>query len=259
MKIIILVGSARKGHTYRYSHQFAEELSKLDGELSCEVIRLSEYHLHNCIGCITCFDTGEENCPYSDDIAELLKKVEEADGVVFATPNYGFHMSGLMKTFIDRISFNFHRPRYFGKTATSIVTQGFYKGQDIIKYFQFISKALGFASVKGIVVTTVEPMSQKQGEKNSNRIIKLASQFSKELGRNHLKPPTIFELMIFRMGRIRVRKMLNENFRDYTYYEEKGWFDTDFYYPVKLNPVMKVIGKLFDWITDKTVKENKGE
>jgi hypothetical protein len=29
---------------------------------------------------------------------------------------------------------------------------------------------------------------------------------------------------------------------------EKGWLESDYYYPVKLNPLKKLIGKLFDMI-----------
>ena len=56
-----------------------------------------------------------------------------SDGVVFATPNYSFHVSGLMKLFVDRLAFNFHRPRFFGKTCTSIVTQGIAGGGKIVE------------------------------------------------------------------------------------------------------------------------------
>ena len=48
--------------------------------------------------------------------------------------------------------------------------------------------------------------------------------------------------------------MLNENFRDYTYCMENGWFESDYYYPVKLNPFKKLTGKLFDMIGTKMVK-----
>lgn len=251
MKVILFIGSARKKHTYKAAYQFAEELEK-SGDISCELIRLSEYNISYCHGCIQCFEKGEENCPYAEDIGLLLDKMDSADGVVFATPNYGFHMSGLMKTFIDRCSFNFHRPRYFGKVASSIVTQGFYKGNDILNYFKFITNALGFKPIKGVCLTTLEPMPKKQDLKNQAKIKKLSNIFIKELKRNQLKAPTLFGLMIFRMSRVRVKKLLTAENRDYTYYTEKGWFESDFYYPVKLNPVMKLFGKLFDWLAEKT-------
>lgn len=40
--------------------------------------------------------------------------------------------------------------------------------------------------------------------------------------------------------------MLNEHFRDYAYYLHNGWFESDYYYPVQLNPFKKLIGRFFN-------------
>jgi multimeric flavodoxin WrbA len=48
----------------------------------------------------------------------------EADGVIFASPIYTFHVTGLMKNFIDRFSYCVHRPRFFGKKAMVYVLRG---------------------------------------------------------------------------------------------------------------------------------------
>jgi hypothetical protein len=58
--------------------------------------------------------------------------------------------------------------------------------------------------------------------------------------------PSLWWLMVFRMGRTSIKKMLDENWRDYTYYRDKGWFESDYFYPVKLNPFKKLTGKIFD-------------
>ena len=41
--------------------------------------------------------------------------------------------------------------------------------------------------------------------------------------------------------------MLEGN-RDYIYYKEKRWFESDFYYPVPLGTLKKIAGNLFDSI-----------
>jgi len=38
------------------------------------------------------------------------------------------------------------------------------------------------------------------------------------------------------------------NFKDYSHFDEKGWFDAEYFYPVKLNPVKKLAGRMFDWL-----------
>jgi len=52
--------------------------------------------------------------------------------------------------------------------------------------------------------------------------------------------------MIFRMARTSMYKMLDDSCRDYTYFRDKGWFESDYFYPVKLNPLKKLSGKVFD-------------
>jgi multimeric flavodoxin WrbA len=84
-----------------------------------------------------------------DDRDVLIEKVMASDGVVFASPNYSFQVSAIMKTFLDRLGFAFHRPRFFGKTFTSIVAQGIYGGNKIVDYLDFVGFGLGFNTVKG--------------------------------------------------------------------------------------------------------------
>jgi hypothetical protein len=61
--------------------------------------------------------------------------------------------------------------------------------------------------------------------------------------------PTLFKLMLFRLGRTKVRLELDDSFRDYTYYADKGWFESDYYYPTRLGVLKKGAGKLFDSIS----------
>lgn len=248
MKIIAFVGSARKKHTYNATESFLKKL-ELQGNINSEIISLSDYNLQICKGCKLCCDKGEELCPLKDDRDILLQKIEESDGIVFASPNYSFQISGLMKVFLDRFGFLFHRPRYFGKTCTSIVAQGVYGGNKIVKYLNFIGKALGCNVVKGSCIKTLEPMTEKQENKIEKIIENHSKKYYKQLMKKEFPSPSLFELMIFRLSRSGIKSQLDDNYRDFTYYKEKGWFDADFYYPVKLNPVKKLTGKLFDAIS----------
>ena len=138
LKVTAFVGSARKKHTYQATERFLSNLRSM-GNVETELVMLSEYNLGICRGDLLCLNKGEELCPLKDDRDILIEKIANSDGVVFATPNYSFQVSGLMKVFLDRFGFLFHRPRFFGKTFTSIVVQGIYGGGAIVKYFNFIS------------------------------------------------------------------------------------------------------------------------
>ena len=256
MKVTAFIGSARKKHTYNASEQFIKNLQSL-GEIEYEIVQLSDYKLEICKGCMLCLDRGEELCPLKDDRDKLIEKMINSDGVIFASPNYSFQVSGFMKIFLDRLGFLFHRPRFFGKTFTSIVAQGIYGGKDIVKYFNFIGNRLGFNVIKGSCITTLEPMTEKAQKKIDRKIERQSKRFFSELIKKEYLIPSFFELMIFRMSRSSMKVMLDENFRDYTYYSEKGWFESDYYYPVKLNPLKKLAGKLFDMVVEKQKRSNK--
>ncbi len=56
------------------------------------------------------------------------------------------------------------------------------------------------------------------------------------------------------MSRTSIRLMLNETWRDYTYYREKGWFESGYFYPARLNVFKKAAGSLFDYTTSRSAK-----
>jgi len=250
MKVTALIGSARKKYTYDATVKLLEEMQNY-GSVEYEILMLSDYNLKVCKGCKLCLDKGEELCPLKDDRDILINKISESDGLILVSPNYSFHVSGQMKIFLDRLGYIFHRPQFFGKAFSSIVAQGVYGGKDIIKYFNFIGKALGFNVVSGTCIRTLEPLSQELERKNDKKIMKLSKNFYSQLVKNELPKPSIFELMIFRMSRSTMKIKLDESFRDYNYYKEKGWFKSDFYYDVSLNPFKKILGIFFDFISGK--------
>jgi multimeric flavodoxin WrbA len=108
MKITAFVGSARKKHTYNATEYFLKKLQTFDN-IDYEIVRLCDYKLEICKGCRTCFDKGEEMCSLKDDRDILLEKMSGSDGIIFASPNYSFDLTGYMNVFLDRLGFAFHR------------------------------------------------------------------------------------------------------------------------------------------------------
>ena len=245
MKVTAFMGSGRKRHSYNACERFLQNLQS-SGNIEYELVRLIEYNVGTCKGCRICFDKGEEYCPFKDDRDKLIAKINDSDGVIFASPNYSFQVSALMKVFLDRLAFNFHRPCFFGKTFTSIVVQGIGKGEDIVKYLDFVGKGLGFNVVKGCCLKSLEPMTENAREKFDRSLEIQSKKFYKQLIKKEYPVPSLWWLMVFRMGRTSMHKMLDESWRDYTYYRDKGWFESDYFYPVKLNPIKKLTGKIFD-------------
>ena len=68
-----------------------------------EYIQLKDKKIKNCTGCYTCWTKTPGQCIYKDDMPELLEKYRSADLVVFASPLYIFNVTGILKTFMDRL------------------------------------------------------------------------------------------------------------------------------------------------------------
>lgn len=254
-KITAFIGSARKKTTYQAIQEFEKNLKQYD-EFNFEYVFLSEYNLEFCLGCKLCFDKGEEFCPLKDDRNVLLEKMEHSDGVIFATPNYAFQVSARMKNFFDRFAYIFHRPRFFGKTFTAIVTQGIFGGYDILKYLEGIGENFGFNVTKGSCLSTLEPMTEHQQKKLKQKIKKSSVKFYNGLIRPTLSEPSFFRLMLFRMTRTSLQS-IDVRYFDYFYYKDKGWFESDYYYETALGPIKKFVGCFFDFLGRKMVNINK--
>jgi multimeric flavodoxin WrbA len=251
-KVTAFIGSARKKATYQAVQELEKDLKKY-GEIDFETVFLSDYNLGFCQGCLQCFDKGEKNCPLKDDRDILLEKLEHSDGVIFATPSYAFQVSARMKNFLDRMAFIYHRPRFFRKTFTGVVTMGIPMGGNRIrKYLESTGVNLGFDIVKGSCVWTLQPMTEQQIQKMKQEMKLLSDRFYKNLVRSSKPSPSLFRLMMFRMSRTGFQKAGLKNqgsqFYDYSYYQEKGWFQSDYYFETRLGPVKKAAGFLFDFL-----------
>ena len=136
--------------------------------------------------------------------------------------------------------------RFFGKIFTSIVAQGIYGGRKIVSYLDFVGNGLGFNTVKGTCITALEPMTEKEKQKIDKALSNHARRFYERLLRSKYPAPTMLKLMVFRMGRTSMKLERDKSSRDYTYYKDKGWFESDYFYPIHLGVLKKLAGGLFD-------------
>ncbi|MDA8098911.1 MAG: flavodoxin family protein [Nitrospiraceae bacterium] len=247
-KVTAFVGTARKEHTYYAVQRFLEGL-QAPGGVESEIVTLTDYRVERCRGCKNCFRKGEEFCPFKDDRDELMGKMLASDGVVFATPNYSYQVSSTMKAFLDRLGFVFHRPRFFGRTFTSIVAQGIYGGSKIVKYLDFVGMGLGFNVVKGSCTTALDPMNGTERSRIDAVAAEHSRRFHAGLCMKQYPVPSLLRVCAFRAARTSMRVMLDENSRDFTYYRDQGWFEADYYYPARLGILKKAAGALVDSFT----------
>lgn len=244
-KVTAFVGSARKKNTYKAVVFFMNNLQAL-GDIEYEIICLRDYKLEICRGCQLCFKKGEAFCPLKDDRDVLFDKINSSDGVVFASPNYIWDISGMMKVFLDRFGFIVHRPRYFGKAFTSIVTQATGRGEKIIEYFDFAARTLGFNTLKGATITAFDSRTEKEQQKINRVLANHSRRFYSLLAKPAYPEPTLFQFLMFNFSRNTVKHKANPASVDYQYYAHMGWLESDYYYTAYIGPFKKAIGKLYD-------------
>ncbi|MFX1491620.1 MAG: flavodoxin family protein [Promethearchaeota archaeon] len=101
MKILGMIGSARK----RGNCEILVKNSLINAqEQGAEIraIRLPDFHLLPCKGCLACVLKGEP-CRLDDDMHELWEHLQWADGVILSAPTYFLGPAGIIKLFIDRL------------------------------------------------------------------------------------------------------------------------------------------------------------
>lgn len=100
-KIIVLVGSVRKGGNTRLLAEAFAEGAKQENEV--EIISVADYKVNPCIGCNTCFQREGNTCFQKDDMQKIYPKLAEADIIVAASPVYFYGISAQLKAVIDRL------------------------------------------------------------------------------------------------------------------------------------------------------------
>jgi putative NADPH-quinone reductase len=69
-----------------------------------DIALLGRKKINTCVGCFNCFAETPGICIQYDDMEALIERIRLADTMVLATPVYLDGMTGLAKTFIDRLA-----------------------------------------------------------------------------------------------------------------------------------------------------------
>ena len=67
-----------------------------------ETVYLRKKKIAQCTGCYTCWTKTPGVCIHRDDVAEIMKKEDDADLLVYAYPLYHFGIISLLKRYIER-------------------------------------------------------------------------------------------------------------------------------------------------------------
>ena len=100
MKNIVIINSSprKDGNSEILAKSFADGAKEAGNNV--EFIKIREKRINYCRGCYACRQLGK--CFQDDDMNDIVKKLVNADVILFSTPVYFYTMNGQMKVFIDR-------------------------------------------------------------------------------------------------------------------------------------------------------------
>ncbi len=173
MKIAAIMSSPNgmKGYTSILLKPLLAEAERLGAEV--ELFQLKDFKINFCKGCTkTCHKTGECH-QKDDDFAKILGGMLDADGVVFATPNYMFSITAQLKALLDRCNFPLHCGKFFDKYAVSVVSAGGSDNEMVTDYLGNILTQFGFripGSVAGVEVQFEDEDERAELEKEATEL-----------------------------------------------------------------------------------------
>ena len=150
-RVIVFNGSLREhGNTDALVASYIEGVNAAGFNVRSVVLR--ELALHDCVGCCQC--QRERTCNFADDMTQMRDTIIKSDILVFASPNYWCEVTGLMKTFIDRLYFFHHKENKHliaGKKAVIMTTLGEkdadYECQILVEFYKRCMHSLGIQIV----------------------------------------------------------------------------------------------------------------
>lgn len=100
MKIFAVVGSFRKEGNTDLIIERVLAGAQAEGAQT-EKIFVDDLRIASCQGCLECRKEGI--CKTEDDLMDLVRKLDEADGIIVGSPIYGNYMTGQLKILMDRL------------------------------------------------------------------------------------------------------------------------------------------------------------
>lgn len=244
MKILLIHGSPRKkGNTFKISKMIEETIIK-HKDVEFGWLYLEDYPLQDCHGCALCVIKGEDFCPLEDSRKDIQSKMEEADGLILISPMYSFHVTTLMKTYIDHFTFLVHRPKFHNKKAMVVGLAGGPQ-KAVQNYLATNAHAWGYSiAIKLGTIAHIDSLRPKFAEKEKKKIEKASEKFYQKLMKNKLYKPGLYDLVYFKMWQLNTKACKKDNPADFNYWQEKGWLNRNYYYDVKVGPFKKILSAI---------------
>lgn len=238
MRCVVVHGSPRRGNTWDVLNIAKEEMKK-HGEIEFIDIELRKENIPYCNGCFLCIYKGEDKCPHKEKISYIVNEIENADAVIVTSPVYSMQVSGLLKTFIDHMSYNFHRPKFFTKKALVITTTAGAGHTSSAKYIRDVLYYWGFNFVEMIPIAY---RAIELNDKNVEKIKCISGKFSEDLISRKIHKPKVKSIFMYNLWRKSGETPFKEGDADYRYWKNSGLSKFVYHPDIKIGALKRAIG-----------------
>ena len=223
MKCLIIHASYRKGNTYQVS-KLLKSYMQTNGHVEYEELFLSKLNLPFCIGCNRCFLKGEDVCPHRSIIQPIVEKIIHCDGLIIATPTYSLQVPGLLKCWLDHMSYHFHRPSFFNKKALVITTTAGGGAKSTGRYIKKVLECWGINHVHLLPLRCFS-FSYIPSKEDLGQISLAADVFYAEVASKKLHTPSMERLFLFNLWRSMATSGKESSTADFAYWSSLNLLD----------------------------------
>ena len=225
MNITMIHGQNHKGSTYHIGRMLAEAL---ETEANITEFFLPRDLNHFCLGCYTCIED-EEKCPFYEEKKRIADAMEQADLLIFTTPNYCMAPSAPLKAFID-LFYQYwipHRPRkdMFSKKAVVIsTTAGTGAGQAI----KTVKRTLAYWGVPYIKTYGVAVQASCWADVKADKKEKIEKDMvalAGKIRRASCGKPSPYIRFLFHMMVLSRKNQVGDLPAETVYWKENGWLN----------------------------------
>lgn len=222
MKIVVINGQNHKGSTRQIGKMLTD---KIQGEKEITEFFLPRDLNRFCLGCYSCMKD-MTICPYYSEKKITADAMEEADLLIFTSPNYCMLPSAPLKAFID-LFYQYwlpHRPQanMFGKKAVVISTTAGMGADKVCSQLKRTLAYWGVPYIKKYAVAVQAASWNDVSQKKKDKIEKDITKLAKNIKKAKVGKPSPYIRFMFNIMALTKK---NPDDPESEHWQNQGWLD----------------------------------
>ena len=152
MKVLLINGSPKTNGNTAFALDQMVEVFHAEG-VETEIIQVGNQSIRGCTACGGCYRLGK--CVFDDLVNEVAEKLQNADGIVVASPVYYASPNGTLLSFLDRLFYSSGHVDKRMKVGSSVVVArrgGCTASMDVLnKYFSISQMPIASSTYWNII------------------------------------------------------------------------------------------------------------